>query len=1299
MTILRPKYQQLGPDVELLADEAVLTQAWKKSDTYIRRHNWYADVLELDQTTIELPQLITEWSEQIREDRAAPQAMRLVPAPKNAKWHFPDDDKTQKPNAWCFKKTNEKKSPPLRPLAHLTIRDQTFATAVMLCLADSVETLQGKTDQPSYRAAQMQKVFSYGNRLFCDWKTLSDAREKARFRWGNANTYTQFFSDYQRFLQRPSEVCRDQIGQLHNERLYIVKLDLEKFYDCIDRGALLKILEQLYRAYAEKFDITHEESKARQFFESLRSLTNWQWSEEDKKNSVLFPNTRELPNGLPQGLVASGFFANAYLHLFDLQMGKNIGRSFPFGSLNISLNDAFSTPLDELQFSVRIVDYCRYVDDIRIVITTPEDGSEVDRENKIRKIISRWIKIELISYCEKIEAKNPLNIGDDKTEIISWEDFSEQSRMSQHIRDVQGQISVVPDATTLRQTTGNLDQLLWLAESLNDELEIKHNPLLLSRISIPRMDIRDDTIKRFSANRLRKVLRLRRSMASSDAPSLDGGLSTPNVSELAALDHEMETIARKLIACWARNPALVTVLRCGLDIFPSPELLSPVLEALRSKIGPSVQKSHERAVALYIAADLLKAGAVETGWRKAEDYPDHADITGYRRELLKLAMELLELKKLPWFVAQQAALFLATMQQSIDFRRLKKALGNYANLHSAMQYIFPRNMDIEGALTLALIAAKITGNSNGFAIWLSRNLDKVSEDKRKSLVKRLLLTSPELLSATASACAADQFKWFETDIARFLADRTLEHEHGINQYNKRPVRLLSVVQHPLNPFVHETALLKLAAALLVSKSSSHQELESIDLASISIECDDWDSVQNPVAKSFELTIQLEKSTIDTDDNPKWHQEGYAWIYALGRILRSAIVGTDDYTTRYYPSDEKQLGPYMGTRSTWFKRRMGLVPISPGIGVEQTPLSPWFSELVMRLLQWPGLEISGNLVSEFDQVKTAVDLLGIINKRLKELSQYYGKLSKLPVYLLPTEISPYGDPGKFRVAIVQTLLPKPTDFCAQDPTHWTSSFRSRHREHVAAMCRLVDQQLVAAQSASPRISRPKKPLDLIIFPELSVHPDDMWLLVSLSDRTGATIFSGQTFVTHPYFKKPINRAVWLLRQSLSSGRQIVKVFQGKQYPMALEQQMGIHGYRPYQVIVQFKFSNEKSVNLSGSICYDATDIRLSADLREITDGYVIAALNKDVNTFDSMVGALQYHMYQPVILANTGQFGGSTAQAPFKEPYHRLIAHTHGANQAIISLFEIDLLACKNPDPAPPAKELKAPPAGYQGRFN
>ena len=119
-------------------------------------------------------------------------------------------------------------------------------------------------------------------------------------------------------------------------------------------------------------------------------------------------------------------------------------------------------------------------------------------------------------------------------------------------------------------------------------------------------------------------------------------------------------------------------------------------------------------------------------------------------------------------------------------------------------------------------------------------------------------------------------------------------------------------------------------------------------------------------------------------------------------------------------------------------------------------------------------------------------------------------------------------------------------------------------------------------------------------------------------------------------------------------------------------MKVKPWRPYQVIIELRDNNQDPYRIAGSICYDATDISLAADLRDVSHMYVVAAMNKDVKTFDSMMGALRYHMYQHVIVANTGEFGGSTAQAPYDQEHHRLIAHVHGSRQVAISLFEVDV---------------------------
>jgi hypothetical protein len=43
-----------------------------------------------------------------------------------------------------------------------------------------------------------------------------------------------------------------------------------------------------------------------------------------------------------------------------------------------------------------------------------------------------------------------------------------------------------------------------------------------------------------------------------------------------------------------------------------------------------------------------------------------------------------------------------------------------------------------------------------------------------------------------------------------------------------------------------------------------------------------------------------------------------------------------------------------------------------------------------------------------------------------------------------------------------------------------------------------------------------------------------------------------------------------------------------------------------------------------------------------------------------------------LIANIGEFGGSTAQAPYDKEHQRLISHSHGGNQLAVSVFDVCL---------------------------
>lgn len=731
MSIVNARYLRLMPCLGLLADEAVLAQAWKKSDAYIRRHNWYADILELEQVSLLLPQTLQEWQRQISTgDHSAISPLRLVPAPKNGKWYFPSKREAEGGD-WKFKvilnKAGEvqQAEPDLRPLAHVRIREQVLASAVMLCLADAVETLQGNTDPASYdsMAQARQRVCSYGNRLFCDWLEESDGKQHARFRWGNATTYSQFFMDYERFLERPAEVCREALPSLHDECLFVVKLDLAKFYDCVSQSAVVVRLRTLYQRYASEFAVPYSEAEAEPFWQAVEKIVSWHWDPNDAAGRS------ELKLGLPQGLVASGFFANAYMHDFDQMVVGKIGRP-------IQINGS----------TARLLDYCRYVDDMRLVVAIPTESAQNLALETLAGDMSEWAN-ELIKDCFKGTA-NGLETKKEKSEAVAWEDFAVQSSTSRFMRGVNGQISTAPDPATLLQATGSLDHLLWLADALDDANDVDENPLALARISLPRADVRDDTVKRFAANRLRQVLRMRRSMADPELPAEDA-LTNVEVSERQALDHEMETIARKLIACWSRNPALASVLRCGLDIFPSAKLLRPVLQALMLKLEPAAPQS-EREVALFVLADLFRAGAVETGLHRPESYPESADITGYRKELLQAALEAKENKTLPWYLHQQAALFLAVMQYPVSLPPTAE-LASYNALHDALRLTPPTAADGSNALTAGLLVMRITGQRDRFIIWLGSWLQKLTVKEANRLIDDIAMIDVRILGELHAA--------------------------------------------------------------------------------------------------------------------------------------------------------------------------------------------------------------------------------------------------------------------------------------------------------------------------------------------------------------------------------------------------------------------------------------------------------------------------------------------------------------------------------------------------------------------
>ena len=106
---------ELKPNLELLSQEYVLVQAWKKTSSYIRNHNWFSDTLALDRAAVNLPTFLGEIGERLQSyDGWQSDPLRIVLAPKSQNWRIQE-------SRWEPESVDENHSVPLRPLAHVSL--------------------------------------------------------------------------------------------------------------------------------------------------------------------------------------------------------------------------------------------------------------------------------------------------------------------------------------------------------------------------------------------------------------------------------------------------------------------------------------------------------------------------------------------------------------------------------------------------------------------------------------------------------------------------------------------------------------------------------------------------------------------------------------------------------------------------------------------------------------------------------------------------------------------------------------------------------------------------------------------------------------------------------------------------------------------------------------------------------------------------------------------------------------------------------------------------------------------------
>ncbi|WP_123397576.1 RNA-directed DNA polymerase [Pseudomonas protegens] len=1293
MPILERKYENIALSEECLTDPLLVALAWKKAHEYIRTTNWYADSFELDISAIDLPGRCREWIEEIK-NKLEFRPLELVPAPKNQEWEFtkPIDPMSVSDFklVWQPKKIDANYGEVkvddgdfinLRPLAHTGIREQTIMTLVMMCLANEVETIQGDpvTD---YKDVHSERVVSYGNRLYCQYKD-----GKAEHSYGATTIYSKYSTDYRKFLERPYYFARKELQEKsEEEEVYLLELDLSKFFDSVDRKKLsdrvLALITQQEKNVGANF--SHAEN-------ILDAFRNWTWSsaaETEFKEVCSSKDIPEAPQGLPQGLVASGFLSNIYMVDFD---------SYVLGLIGQVVNESAN---------IRLVDYCRYVDDMRFVLvgsgrkklkSQPLDNSDksIDHLELVKRAILEKLEAKLEALNLKVQQKKT------KIEIFRGKSVG----ISRTLEDIQTNVSGPVSYEDADLYLAQLESLLVMSSRDRPEQNFGSGSFnRLAEIEKDIFDVREDSLKRFAANKISRLLNNIRHFTSRETDECGNPIP-------GNWDYLQERLARRFIACWSRDPALVLLLKKGLELFPSTKLLEPVLDQLRyltnlpsaNYFGVSQELAvKQAAIGRYCLAEVFRHAATTIHRKDRQAIPAHADVDGFFEVLQAYAIEdigaaLMPGNSITLEAKVNSTLENKTVSNSFDFLATQARFLLLVRLDTTLEsssgcffhdFIFKlakgfRNITLGndvGARDIAagiLVASQLVGDLKPLLRATASLLEAKLEVGK--ILELIAIQDGVFFRSLILHARVLPYSWLENnDVHELIYQLYIDIRPSVKPLSeiKKYTALYKLISRPDNPFASEIMALKLMRELLKRKTlfAKVKRSEIIDLGRTKVKFDQFSA--QPSFEVFHALLDVELAFMPaiTETAKHLHPE-HDDTFALQRIalcLRAVLVGSGD-PTGFGPSPIPKAG-YRGLKTTQYKRQIGMLTTPESLMGEGAQFSGWLTTLLSKLLKWPGIRVNdqGYL---WPTELTLENVDALVEGRLAKLKECYCQQSLMPG--LPELVSPNWDKAKkcLVVAMVQTKMPQKKDFAEYGLFLDKPEYRVRHRRHLARVAKLVTKHIEAQHIERPNNGEREQDIDLIVLPELAVHQDDMDILIHLSRKTHSIIVAGLGFINQSGVKGPNNCAVWIVPRKHNGNQNEIRRLQGKHHMIPAEKQANIIPWRPYQLMIELAhpaFKDYPGFTLSASICFDSTDMALSADLREKSNALLIPALNRDVNTFDSMVEALHYHMYQHVVLVNTGEFGGSYAMAPYNERHDRLIAHSSGNDQVTINTFKMNM---------------------------
>ena len=979
----------------------------------------------------------------------------------------------------------------------------------------------------------------------------------------------------------------------------------------------------------EKLESIKREGDDPSFYSLAAQILNWQWHKDDQADvggyaakGVEIPGFQEI--SLPQGLVPAGFFANLVLLDFDERLAAS-KKSIIYPG--VSLRDT-----------------SRYVDDIRLVLTVPKEmplevikGASLD-----------WLQILLA------DTSPGLLLSPDKTEAVDFRGGTRPLlRQGRKMARIQGALSGGFDVARGEEIIDAVQSLVRAQEHYNQSKEPNKERML------PVPDVRDATVARFSAARFRTTFRSLRPLLGDD--QVVGTETDPLGEETpfrraamtrSELDDEARNFALALVHQWMDDPSNVRLLRIGLDIWPSSDVLKQVLELLRPYLKRT--RGQPRLVALYCLSELFKAGATETGFVEDDEcLPSAVNVNEYRALLAEEALLVISTATptTPWYLRQQALLMLAVTKSRIATQFADRLQMPETRLY--LEFLSFLNRD------------RVASSYDDFAtLAVMARRSVLDESEARQLLGGTLNTEAFEQIALRDPAFAGELRpaWIFEDWAEPAMDGWMPLVRCLVSRDSGGLDLRNEIG--ILSFMHSFAELRLKANLpdVISPLMIEIRLSDDPLHPEVLELRIAESAKEPT--DFLRALY---------EPPRWCEVSLRWKFQMGYLVRFILTGNLDFTEVRTPSWRETKSVYRQVRSHWFQRSYGLHNGHEGFGDDWLAISQTTEDLLYSMLAWPGCRVDDGEWLTFDPVQ----LVRFLKEKLERARQNIGEATGtliLPI-VAPLLDHPRED-RPLRGCVVQTVTPEAHEIIETDLTLSAPAIRKKHRNHLSTALAAVEKMLDLRATHHKQ----EKRLDWLILPELAVHPCDIKThLIPFARAYKTIILAGLTYEEVEPGLAFVNSAMWILPQLIAGrGLQIKTRRQGKfhlaKMEKAWEVKKLVRSFRPAQWLVGYNWSTNPLADplwLTSAICYDATDLRLASDLRERSDVFAIPALNQDVGTFDQMAAALHYHMYQLVVVANNGGYGGSNAHVPRKESHLKQVFHSHGQPQASISFFEID----------------------------